>query len=171
MSTGGTVADLVWDACLGKGLPPEAERQLELAGLAYQDDVVAEKHLRAARAAAPEHIAVDIGWYRFFFYKGRLVEALEVAQRCLAWGARELGLAPDWREVRAQDASFGDWDAVLPRFYLFTLKGYAYLLMRLGDLGPGREALEKLRELDRDDKLGGEVLIKVLDRGGRDDDD
>jgi tetratricopeptide (TPR) repeat protein len=171
VSVGNAVPDARWDACLGKGLPPAAERELQLAGLAYQDDQVAEAHLRAAQEAAPEHVAVEIGWYRFLFYKGRLHEALEVAERCLSWAARELGLAREWRQVQIGDASFGDMEAVLPRFYLFTLKGYAYLLMRVGELERGRVAIQKLLELDPDDKFGGNVLLKVLERGGRDDDD
>ena len=59
---------------------------------------------------------------------------------------------------------------MLPRFYLFTLKGYAYLQMRLGDLDEGRAAVIKLLELDPSDKIGARVLLGVLDRMGQDDD-
>ena len=59
---------------------------------------------------------------------------------------------------------------ILPRFYLFTLKGYAYLQMRLGNLGEGRAAVMKLLELDPSDKVGARVLLEVLDRMGLDDD-
>jgi hypothetical protein len=57
----------------------------------------------------------------------------------------------------------------LPRFYLFTLKGYAYLQMRLGDLDEGRAAVAKLLELDPSDKIGARVLFEVLERVGLDD--
>lgn len=166
-------ADQAWlaGACLGQGLPAEVERHLRLAGLAYQQDEVAERHLRAARAAAPEHPAVQIGLYRFYFYKGRLAEALAVANRCLGETAASLNLAPDWRAVRRQDADFGNLEAILARFYLFTLKACAYLQMRLGNLDAGRAAVAKLMELDPRDQLGGAVLLKVLERQGRDDDD
>ena len=40
------------------------------------------------------------------------------------------------------------YEDVLPRFFMFTLKGYAYLQMRLGDLDEGRAAVEKLLDLD-----------------------
>ena len=59
---------------------------------------------------------------------------------------------------------------MLPRFYLFTLKGYAYLQMRLGNLDEGRAAVMKLLELDPSDKVGARVLLEVLDRMGRSDD-
>jgi hypothetical protein len=70
---------------------------------------------------------VLIGRYRFFFYKGRWADALAVAGECLAWAARLLGLPADWHDTRPQQAEFGAYDAVPARFYLFTLKGYAYL--------------------------------------------
>lgn len=158
------------DALLGGGLPPEAEEHLWQAGLSYHLDDVAERHLRDAQALAPGHAAVLIGLYRFYFYKGRLAEALEIACTCLAKAARENKLPPDWRNVTAADAVFGRYEDVLLRFYLFTLKGYAYLQMRLGNLAEGRAAVTKLLELDPSDKIGARVLLGVLDRMGRDDD-
>ena len=163
--------DPIADAILGGDLPPAAERGLRLAGLAYHDDLAAERHLREAAAAAPGHAAVLIGFYRFYFYKGRLAEALAVAQECLAKSAHDNGLNPDWRQVRRDDADFGNYAALKARFFLFTLKGYGYLNMRLGELAEGRAALNKLLELDPTDKLGARVLLGVLERMGQDDDD
>lgn len=151
-------------ACLGRGLPPEAERHLRLAGESYHRDEEALAHLQAARQAASEHAAVYIGPYRFYFYKNRLAEALEVARLCLAKATRDLGLARDWWRTRPTDADFGSFEAVLPRFFLFTLKAYGYLQLRLDGLEEGWAALEKLVELDPDDKLGGRRLLQVLER-------
>lgn len=161
---------LLANALLGGGLPPEAEFHLWEAGLFYHQDDVAERHLREAQALAPDHAAVLIGLYRFYFYKGRLAEALDVARACLAKAARENNLATDWRNVRAGDAGFGRYENSLLRFYLFTLKGYAYLQMRLGEVEEGRAAVAKLLELDPSDKVGANVLLGVLDRMGQDDD-
>jgi cytosine/adenosine deaminase-related metal-dependent hydrolase len=80
-------------------------------------------------------------------------------------------LHPDWRRVRAKDANFSSYDAQLPRFYLFTLKAYAYLQMRLGRLEEGREAVHKLLELDPSDKIGAKVLLDVLAAAARGDDE
>jgi tetratricopeptide (TPR) repeat protein len=164
-------AALLAVALLGGGLPPAAERGLRLAGLSYHDDREAECHLQDAAAAAPGHAAVLIGLYRFYFYKGRLPEALTIARECLVKAAHDNGLCADWRLVRRGDADFGNYAALLPRFFLFTLKGYGYLNMRLGNLAEGHAALAKLLELDPADKLGARVLLGVLDRMGQDDDD
>ncbi len=175
-------------ACFGGGLPEQAELHLRLAGLTYQQDKVAESHLQKALVIAPDHAAVLIGLYRYYFYKGRLGEALDVAvafgilplvtlvhpctaKVCLMNSAVDNGLAFDWRMVKQGDANFGSYDAIPPRFYLFALKAYGYLHMRLGNLEEGRVAVEKLLELDPGNKLGGKVLLEVLDRVGQDDDD
>ncbi|MGP6156157.1 MAG: hypothetical protein ACLPYS_01240 [Vulcanimicrobiaceae bacterium] len=156
-------------ALLGADLPLEASRHLLHAGLTYAQSAIAEQHLRDAEAIAGDHAAVLIARYRFYFYKGRLREALDVAQACLLKAARENGLRSDWREVRPEDCNFGAYDAPLPRFYLFTLKAYAYLQMRLGRLEEGRDAVLKLLELDPSDKIGARVLLDVLAGAARGD--
>jgi tetratricopeptide (TPR) repeat protein len=160
---------LLADALLGGGLPVEAEYHLWEAAESYHLDAVAEHHLREAQALAPGHAAVLIGFYRFYFYKGRLTEALQIAKQCLAKAATENRLPAHWSEVRASHADFGNYEKILPRFFLFTLKGYAYLQMRLGNLVEGRLAVQKLLELDPSDKIGARVLLEVLDRVGLDD--
>ncbi len=161
---------LLADALLGGGLPPEAEQHLWQAGVSYHLDDVAEGHLREAQALAPGHAAVLIGLYRFYFYKGRLGEALDIAKLCLEKAARDNNLSPNWREVKAGDALFSRYEEILPRFFLFTLKGYAYLQMRLGNLDEGHTAIQKLLELDPSDKVGAKVLLEVIERIGQDND-
>lgn len=161
---------LLASAVMGGGLPEEARDHLWEAGLAYQQSEVAEDHLRQAEAIAPGHAAVLIGLYRFYFYKGRLRECLVVARQCLAKAQRETNLPADWRDVRREDAEFSRYDRLMPRFFMFTLKGYAYLNMRLGEFEEGRQAAEKLLELDPTDKIGARLLLEVLERAGQDDD-
>ena len=158
-------------ALLGRDLPAAAEHALRMAGLAYLSDAEAERQLFQARALAPDHPAVLIGFYRFYFYKNRLEDALVIARLCLLKAARDNALVPDWRHVEPEDADFGSYDAVLPRFYLFTLKAYAYLKLRLGDLDEGRDAARKTLALDPTDKVGASVLLDVLARfaAGHDD--
>ncbi len=79
---------LLAGALLGGGLPSEAEHHLWQAGLSYHLDDIAENHLREAAAIASGHAAVLIGLYRFYFYKGRLAEALDVAETLPAESGR-----------------------------------------------------------------------------------
>jgi tetratricopeptide (TPR) repeat protein len=151
----------------GGDLPQEAERCLHRAALSYQREHEAEGYLQEALRHAPDHIAVYIGLYKFYFYKGRLREALEYALRCLEKAAGESGLSPDWRRVCPHDAAFDGFNAA-PRFYLFTLKAYGYIQMRLGNFEEGRAAIAKVMELDPQDKMGGSILLSILDRIGQD---
>jgi tetratricopeptide (TPR) repeat protein len=160
---------MIPNALLGEGLLPEAERHLKLAGLSYHLGDVAETHLREAQALAPDHAAILIGLYRFYFYKGRLNDTLNIARLCLKKAAQDNNLPDDWRDVKASDAVFGSYDDMLPRFFLFTLKGYAYLQMRLGNIEEGLAAVLKLMEIDPTDKIGAKVLFDVIERMETDD--
>jgi tetratricopeptide (TPR) repeat protein len=167
--------ELLASEVLGAGIPAEAEQHLHEAGRAFAQDDVAEWHLREARRIAPEHAAILIAFYRYYFYKGRLEGALEVARTCLVKAAVDLGfeshLIDDWRQVTRKDAIFDSYEAVLARFFLFTLKGYAYLQMRLGNFSEGRDAVLKLLELDPGDKIGATVLLDVMQRMGKSEDE
>ncbi|BDV34783.1 MULTISPECIES: hypothetical protein [Methylocystis] len=169
VQTGAAEQDFLASIVLGEGLPEEVERLLHAAALSYDQDDVAHKYLMEARALAPTHPATLIGLYRFYFYKGRLRECLGVAESCLTRAAIDNSLPLDWRQVTAQDAAFGDYDAIAPRFFMFSLKGYAYLSMRLGDFEESAAAIDKLLELDPADKIGAKVLLGVLERRGLED--
>ncbi|MEY2687409.1 MAG: hypothetical protein RL375_1607 [Pseudomonadota bacterium] len=150
-------------AVLGHGLPPAAEQALREAGLLRHDPPAEMAALMRAQALAPEHPAVAIAFYRFHFYGHRLPAARGVARQALVIGARALGLPTVWREVP---------DVALPhaldhaptRFYLWVLKGYAYLSLRLGDGDEARDALAKLRALDPGDVVGGALLEALRQR-------
>ncbi|MDP3219393.1 MAG: hypothetical protein Q8S73_35160, partial [Deltaproteobacteria bacterium] len=91
--------------------------------------------------------------------------------RCLLKAARDNRLNEDWRLVQRGDAAFSSYDAILPRFYLFTLKACGYLQMRLGRLEMSHDILAKMLELDPSDKLNATVLLQVLARHGKEDED
>lgn len=149
-------------AVLGGGLPAEVEALITQAGLVRSDRAQAEPLLMQARALAPDHPATMIALYRFHFYGHRLQEARQVALDALAMARAALG-----EELKADDEK-ARFDAAT-RFYLFSLKGYAYLSLRLGDTDVGKKALAELQALDPQDRVGGGVLTHVLARVQADD--
>lgn len=151
------------------GLSAEASRHLHLAGVNYTQDSIAETHLAAALKLAPEHLAVQVGYYRYLFYKGRLLDALQQLGVCLANAAQQSGLPENWHTAKPDDADFGNYDSMWARFYLFALKAHGYIQMRLGRQEEGRCAILKVLELDPGDKVGAKILLDVLDRQGHDD--
>jgi tetratricopeptide (TPR) repeat protein len=157
-----------WFANRYSNLSPVAEMQLRLASHAYADNAKAEMHLAIAKAIEPNNPVVHIGEYRYYFYKGRLEEALKVADACLITIAKELGLPQDWQHVMPHHADFTK-DEPAHRFYLFCLKAYAYLLLRLSKIEEGWAATDKLLLLDVNNKVGGQLLLDVLLRMDMDD--
>lgn len=150
-------------AVLGLGLPAAVEQALREAGAARGDAVGEMRALMRAQRLAPEHPAVLIAFYRHHFYGRRPGPARDVARRALVAGARALGLPPNWREVPREALAGARHDAGT-RFYLFALKGYAYLSLRLADEPEARDALALLRALDPADCVGGALLEAVRRR-------
>ena len=150
-------------AVLGLAVPAAVEGALKEAGAQWADPVRAMAALQRADALAPDHPAVLIAFYRHHFYGHQLRPARDIARRALVIGARALGLPAVWREVPPQPLPEARHDA-RTRFYLFVLKGYAYLSLRMDDAEEAREALALLRALDPDDCVGGAVLEAVRQR-------
>jgi len=156
-------------AVLGEGIPAPAEALITQAGKVREQTEQALALLEQALALAPSHPACLIALYRFHFYGNRLSEARRIAREAIRVAAGRLGLPDEWESVPAQALS-GELSP-LPRFYLFSLKGYAYLSLRLGELDNGRHALAQLARLDPGDQTGHAVLSRILDRLGHEDDD
>lgn len=151
------LADFAQSA-LGDGLAPEAAELVAAAGRLRERPDEALALLMRARAVAPGHPVPLIALYRFYFYGHRLAEARAVGEDALAivravLGA-DFGVEPPSRDAVRYDAAV--------RFYLFTVKGLAYLHMRLGELEPARSLLGELQRLDPEDCVGGAVLLHVL---------
>lgn len=155
------------DAALGRGLPADVEALIVQAGRLRQQADQAEALLLQAKRLAPAHPATLIALYRFYFYGHRLADARVLATEALTVARHALGPAFGETPPTEDEARF---DAAV-RFYLFALKGYAYLSLRLGALDDGRAALAELRRLDPHDRVGGAVLAQVLARQARDPDE
>ncbi|MCE4537913.1 hypothetical protein LXT12_11705 [Pelomonas sp. P7] len=150
-------------AVLGLAMPPGVEAALREAGTCRGDACATMAALMRAQALAPEHPAVLIAFYRHYFYGHRPRQARHVVRRALAVGAQALGLPRVWREVPRLALAGARHDATT-RFYLFALKGYAYLSLRLDDLAEAGDALALLRALDPQDCVGAAVLEAVRRR-------
>ncbi len=148
------------DGAIGGGLSTQVNALITQAGELRHLPQQALPLLEQARAAAPRHPAPLIALYRFYFYGHQLAEARSVGEDALAIARTALG--PNFGDVPpGDDATLND-SAV--RFYLFTLKGLAYLNMRLGVMDEAQLMLKELRRLDPQDHVGGALLFHVLTR-------
>lgn len=154
------------DGVIGGGLSPQVEALITQAGLLRHLPHEALPLLARAREAAPRHPAPLIALYRFYFYGHQLDQARATGIDALAIARTALG--PDFGDVPPNDeAACGD---AAVRFYLFTLKGLAYLNLRLGEFQEARLMLAELRRLDPQDRVGGALLLHVLTRYESDED-
>lgn len=159
--------DAAWaafaDAALGGRLAPEVEALLRQSANLRQQPKQALALLEQARELAPSHPVPLIALYRFHFFGHELVRAREVGAEACKVARAVLGPRLDEQKPSLEATRF---DAAV-RFYLFTLKGLAYLNLRLGDYTQARSFLDELRRLDPDDRVGAAVLEQVLGRRQR----
>ncbi len=145
---------------LGGGLSPAVDALIAEAGRLRHLPEQALPLLARARDAAPRHPVPLIALYRFHFYGHRLAEARSAGEDALAIARTALGA--EFGDVPPSDDAARHDAAV--RFYLFTLKGLAYLNLRLGAMDDARLMLGELRRLDPRDHVGGALLSHVLAR-------
>lgn len=158
----------------GGDLPRDAERALHLAAAHWHAPSDAETYLGQAYSLAPDHRAVKLGHYKYFFYRKDLVRAAPFALLCVEDSARALNLPSDWRLVQPSDAAFDtplDDIEAEPRFFLYALKAYGYVLFRQGRCDEGLEALRKVASLDPQGRTATQHLLEVIARGPQDDDE
>lgn len=148
------------DSVVGAGLGPEAMALIEQAGQLREQPEAALSCLQQARRLAPRHLVPVIAVYRFHFYAHELALARAAGEDALALARHVLG--PDFGDEPPSDEATRHDAAV--RFYLFTLKGLAYLNLRLGDWPQAWLMLGELRRLDPQDRVGGSLLLQVLER-------
>ena len=154
----------------GGDLPAEAERALHAVGLCWEDDAAAEAHIKHALALAPDHLATHYGAYKFYYYRRRLNDCLPHVEAWVKEGIKRNNLPQDWREVRATDANFNDFDGD-PRLFLFAMRALGWLLAKMRRFEDGRALLSKVAELDPRDHMGARRLIAILDSHGEEEDD
>lgn len=142
-------------------IDPAAEEAIQQAATLYGKPK-AEQLLLRAYFLEPEHPLVLVALYRYFYYQHRFTDAMRVAERVLILFAQRLGFPEDWRQLDRSRFENGVLVSMtMVRFFMLTLKGAAYLELRLGQYENALARLEKLIELDEKDRLGARVLIDV----------
>ena len=141
--------------------PLPAQVQHLLDQVAAGETTTEEFNLLSAYFLAPEHLTVLVALFRFFFFRQRLTEALVVSHRALNLCSHRLNFPAEWQALTPE--LLNDRPLTLVRFYLFALKGAAYLNIRLGHINEGKEMLTKIVSLDAQDRLGAAALLEVIE--------
>lgn len=144
---------------------PEAQQCIDQAAEAY-GQTEAEFKLMRAYFLEPQHPLVLVALYRYFYYQHRYLDGLLVAERVLRLFAQRLDLNEQWQDLTEEQATQvneAEKDTLTwLRFYLFALKGAAYLEARLGHYDTAILRLEKVLLFDREDRLGVKSLLVIF---------
>lgn len=142
-------------------IPGEAEHLIQEAANLYGDKE-AENCLLKAYFIAPNNLTVLVAMYRYYYYQHMYDEAVEVAMRAMNVSGDKLCLPGKWQDLtlphlgEAAVISMG-----LLRFYLMALKGAGYLNLRMNNLEAGIDMLQKVVELDPNDRLRAAFLLDI----------
>jgi tetratricopeptide (TPR) repeat protein len=143
---------------------PPADEVVQLLQQAAENygDEQAEADLQRAYHLAPNHLMVLVALFRYHVYQQRFLEALAISQQAREVIRQPLDLPHDWRTLSAAHLSGREKSRVMVRFYLLCLKGEAYLYARLGEQEQATVLLEKIIEIDTQDRLGAAALLTVV---------
>jgi len=129
----------------------------------------AEAKLIRAFLDAPENLTVLVAMYRFYYYQHRWDDALYIADQAMLVSGKLLDMTSPWQTLTTDDIGSAALRSMgLLRFYFLALKGAGYLCLRKGDREDAVKRLQKVVDLDPQDRLGGKALLNLAIYGSVD---
>ena len=126
----------------------------------------AEAKLIRAYLLAPENLTVLVALYRFYYYQHRWNDALYIADQAILASGILLDMTRPWHSLTTDDIGSAALRSMgLLRFYFLALKGAGYLCLRKGDQEEAVKRLQKVVDLDPQDRLGGRALLNLATHG------
>jgi hypothetical protein len=120
----------------------------------------AEALLLEARRRWPGEADAYIGLYKFYFVAARYAEAEAAVWAALSAAAGVAGFSRNYRRLTPASADWRRRDGA-ERLYLFSLKALGVVRLRRNRVTNARRVLEKLRELDPFDEIGGGAFLQI----------
>lgn len=143
-----------------QNIKPEVNACLQSAVACADDFERARGLLYQARVLDPDQLEVYVALYKFLFYRGQLDEAEHVAEEALQRAAQRGGFNSDWRQLTIASTDWAQVDGPA-RIYLYSIKALAFIRLRMGLHAQGRALLDKLQQLDPQDRVGGSVISQL----------
>jgi tetratricopeptide (TPR) repeat protein len=122
----------------------------------------AEAKLLRAYGLAPTNLSLLVAMYRFYYYQHRWHDALQIADQAMLVSGEMLEMNIHWRLLKPEHLGGPALRSMgLLRFYFLALKGAGYLCLRMDDRDGATERLQKVVELDPQDRLGAKFLLNM----------
>lgn len=140
----------------------EVKNLLILASQNWEDTVLSEQYINEALALDNDNLDVLIGAYRFFFYKGKLLIAFQIAEKVLVMIQKRKNLPQDWEQL--QSVLSEQKDDYLIRLYLNTYAAKGFLLAKFGQIEEAKMITERVKALDEHREFCASTVFEVITR-------
>lgn len=154
---------------LSADVPVPVRQIVQRAIASYEDKPLAEQLFKQALQLAPDEMEIYVAFYKFYFYQKYLPEAEQIAQQTLHKISEMTGLPEDWRRLKSEFVHWANPDSPI-RYFLYTMKALGFIALRQEKLILAHEILDKLTELDPDDRVGGSVVKSLASQLSEGDD-
>lgn len=123
----------------------------------------AESLLLDTLTALPGRIEIRVALYKLYAYGCRFEEALSQINRVFTCIAEQYALPEKWCDIKGSSHNWQLAEGEL-RLYLYTMKAHGFVSLRMGEVQTALAVLNKLRELDPLDRVGGSVVCEMAER-------
>ncbi len=151
------------DAVLFSPNMPEAVNSLLQTAVikSRSDKPAAEQLFLEAQALDVSCLQTYFALYKFYFYQARLAEAESCVKEALVEASKQGGIPSDPFALKQAAAQYDMYANEARLFYLYTLKAYAFIQLRLDNAHLAEEMLAVIQVLDPQDRSGASVIIDL----------
>jgi hypothetical protein len=143
-------------------MPAEVNTLLQAAVAASSvDQSRAENLFLQAQSLDCRCLQTYFALYKFYFFQKRLADAERVVIAGLEESARQGGFPSDYRRMARNRQKWDLYANETTLFYLYTLKAWAFIKLRLGFTIDAQLILSHLQLLDPEDLVGASVIIDL----------
>jgi tetratricopeptide (TPR) repeat protein len=141
-------------------VPDDVKGLLKLAADKWDNTAEAEKYINEALAKSPDNIDVLVTAYRFFFYKNKFSQVLEVADKVTNI-VKDIENFPDnWEQLKPILIERQNDPQI--RLYLNAYAASGFVLARLGQLEKAKEVAARVKEVDVKKEFGASTIFEIL---------
>ncbi|NJK51170.1 hypothetical protein HC931_26425 [Candidatus Gracilibacteria bacterium] len=141
-------------------VPSEIEKLLRSAAQSWENTQESDRYMQEAIALCDTNLDVLVSAYRYFFYKHRDRQALQIAIEVLEQIQKTEQLPENWQQLKPILVSRKEDYAI--RLYLNAYSASGLVLARLGEIEKAKEITAKVKEIDDKNEFGASVVFDIL---------
>lgn len=141
-------------------VPDEIEKLLRSAAQNWENTHDSDRYMQEAIALCDTNLDVLVSAYRYFFYKHRDRQALQITHKLIEQIQKIEQLPEDWQQLKPILLSRKEDYSI--RLYLNAYAAFGLILARLGEIEKAKEINSKVKEIDDKNEFGASVVFEIL---------